>query len=79
MERRVGTSASIQQKDRRLLPVCRFSLGFVTDSAEPFTADDLDAVVEAMWTYLPWEPNTIKLTPTNISLNGSALTVLPGG
>lgn len=40
----------------------RFSLGLVTDSAEPFTADELDAVVEAIWTSLPWEPNTIKLT-----------------
>ncbi|MFE6996012.1 hypothetical protein ACFVAE_08665 [Microbacterium sp. NPDC057659] len=40
----------------------RFSLGLVTDSAEPFTPEELDAVVEAIWKSLPWEPNTIKLT-----------------
>lgn len=40
----------------------RFSLGLVTESGEPFTAEELDAVVEAIWTSLPWEPNTIKLT-----------------
>lgn len=40
----------------------RFSLGLVADSGQPFTAEELDAVVEAIWTTLPWEPNTIKLT-----------------
>ncbi|WP_193597773.1 hypothetical protein [Microbacterium sp. YJN-G] len=37
-------------------------LSLVTDSAEPFTADELDAVVEAVWRTLPWEPNAIVLT-----------------
>lgn len=36
--------------------------GLVTDSAEPFTADELDAVVEAVWGALPWEPNAITIT-----------------
>lgn len=40
----------------------RFDLSLVTDSAEPFTADELDAVVETIWQTLPWEPNTIELT-----------------
>lgn len=40
----------------------RIGLRLVTDSAEPFTADDLDAVAEAVWTSLPWEPGTIRLT-----------------
>ena len=40
----------------------RLSLGLETESAEPFTAEELDAVVEAIWTALPWEPNTIKVT-----------------
>ncbi|WP_217181715.1 hypothetical protein [Streptomyces sp. AC495_CC817] len=40
----------------------RLSLGLEADSAEPFTADELDAVVEAVWGSLPWEPNTIKIT-----------------
>ncbi|MFE6735297.1 hypothetical protein [Microbacterium sp. NPDC057650] len=39
----------------------RLSVGFVTDSAEPFTSDELDAVVETIWQTLPWEPNTIEL------------------
>lgn len=40
----------------------RLSFGLTTDSAEPFTADELDAVVEAVWDALPWEPNTIEIT-----------------
>lgn len=36
--------------------------GLVADSAEPFTADELDAVVEAVWGALPWEPNAITIT-----------------
>ena len=36
--------------------------GLVTDSAEPFTADELDALVEAVWGALPWEPNAITIT-----------------
>ena len=40
----------------------RISLGLEVDSAEPLTADELDAVVEAIWRALPWEPNTIKIT-----------------
>lgn len=40
----------------------RFGLGLICDSGEPFTAEELDAVVEAIWRTLPWEPNTIKLT-----------------
>lgn len=39
----------------------RLSFGLTTDSAEPFTADELDAVVEAVWDALPWEPNTIDI------------------
>ncbi|GAA2987089.1 hypothetical protein JOD63_002181 [Microbacterium terrae] len=37
------------------------ALSLVTDSAEPFTAEELDAVVETVWRTLPWEPNTIEL------------------
>lgn len=40
----------------------RFSLSLETDSAEPLTSDELDAVVEAIWRSLPTEPNTIELT-----------------
>ncbi|MFF3025995.1 hypothetical protein [Microbacterium sp. NPDC057944] len=40
----------------------RLSLGLEVDTAEPLTADELDAVVEAIWGALPWEPNTIKIT-----------------
>lgn len=36
--------------------------GLVADSAEPFTTDELDAVVEAVWGALPWEPNAITIT-----------------
>jgi len=39
----------------------RLSVGLVTDSAEPFTSDELDAVIEAIWQSLPWEPGTINL------------------
>lgn len=37
-------------------------LGLVADSAEPFTADELDAVVKAIWIALPWEPNALTIT-----------------
>ena len=40
----------------------RISLSLVTDSAEPLTSVELDAVVEAIWRALPREPNTIELT-----------------
>ena len=40
----------------------RISLRLEVASAEPLTADELDAVVEAVWGALPWEPNTIKIT-----------------
>lgn len=40
----------------------RLELSLVSDSAEPFTAKELDAVVEAIWRALPWEPNTIDIT-----------------
>jgi len=40
----------------------RLSLGLVTDSATPFTDEELDAVVETIWETLPWEPNTIMIT-----------------
>ena len=40
----------------------RISLRLEVDTAEPLTADELDAVVEAIWRALPWEPNTIKIT-----------------
>lgn len=36
-------------------------LTLLTDSAEPFTSDDLDAVVKTIWVSLPWEPNAIML------------------
>lgn len=39
----------------------RIGLRLVTDSAEPFTPEDLDAVAEAVWESLPWEPGTIRL------------------
>lgn len=38
-----------------------FELTLVVGSAEPFTAEELDAVVEAIWRALPWEPNTVQL------------------
>lgn len=40
----------------------RISIGLDVDSAEPFTADELDAVVEAIWRAVPWEPNVIVIT-----------------
>lgn len=40
----------------------RISLRLEVDSGEPLTASELDAVVEAIWRALPWEPNTIKIT-----------------
>ena len=39
----------------------RISLRLEVDSAEPLTAEELDAVVEAIWRAVPWEPNTIKI------------------
>lgn len=39
----------------------RLSVGLVTDAAEPFTAAELDAVVETIWRTLPWEPGTIEV------------------
>ncbi|WP_405373037.1 MULTISPECIES: hypothetical protein [unclassified Microbacterium] len=39
----------------------RIDLTLMVDSAEPLTADELDAVAEAIWRALPWEPNTIAL------------------
>ncbi len=30
-------------------------------SPEPLTATELDAVVQAIWSEIPWEPNTIQL------------------
>jgi hypothetical protein len=40
----------------------RISLRLEVDTAEPLTADELDAVVEAIWRAVPWEPNTIDIT-----------------
>lgn len=40
----------------------RISLGLEVTSAEPLSAGELDAVVEAIWNALPWEPNTIRIT-----------------
>lgn len=40
----------------------RLDASLVTDSTEPLTSDELDAVVDAIWRTLPWEPNTISLT-----------------
>jgi hypothetical protein len=51
----------------------RLSLGLVASSAEPFTASELDAVVEAIWRALPWEPNTIKITASAESAQGEAV------
>lgn len=39
----------------------RVQLTLMTDVAEPFTAAELDAVAEAIWRTLPWEPNAIDL------------------
>ena len=39
----------------------RISLRLEVDSGEPLNADELDAVVEAIWGALPWEPNTIDI------------------
>ncbi|WP_413354253.1 hypothetical protein [Microbacterium sp. 1P06AB] len=39
----------------------RFSATLMVDSAEPFTADELDAAAQAIWRTLPWEPNAIAL------------------
>ncbi|MDR2996813.1 MAG: hypothetical protein LBU78_01705 [Microbacterium sp.] len=48
----------------------RISVGLVTDSAEPFTSDELDAVVKTIWQTLPWEPNTIKLVAGTTTAEG---------
>lgn len=39
----------------------RLDLTLRTDSSEPFSPEDLDAVAEAVWQALPWEPNAIAL------------------
>ncbi|MFJ6679770.1 hypothetical protein ACIQLK_11720 [Microbacterium sp. NPDC091382] len=39
----------------------RLSATLMLDSAEPFTAEELDAVAHAIWRALPWEPNAIAL------------------
>lgn len=49
----------------------RLQLTLMTDAAEPFTADELDAVVEAIWRSLPWEPNAIDLV-AGVETSGSA-------
>lgn len=55
--------AAVRDLDRHLNGFAyALDLSLVTDSAEPFTAEELDAVVEAIWGALPWEPNTISIT-----------------
>jgi hypothetical protein len=39
----------------------RLSLTLRLKSGEPMTANELDAVAEAIWTALPWEPNAIVI------------------
>ncbi len=39
----------------------RLSATLMLASPEPFTADELDAVAQAIWRTLPWEPNAIAL------------------
>lgn len=48
----------------------RLSIGVVTDSPAPFTSDELDALVEAVWRALPWEPNTIKVVAGTSAAEG---------
>lgn len=57
---RVVTVRDLRHSSNGLGQALRF--GIVTDSAEPFTADELDAVVKAVWGALPWEPSTIRIT-----------------
>jgi len=57
------------------------------DSAEPFTADELDAAAQAIWRTLPWEPNAIALVagaegtdgPTPVDLRSAAADLEPMG
>lgn len=39
----------------------QITVGLESNSNEPFTADELDAVVKAIWSTAPWEINTITL------------------
>ncbi|WP_141677815.1 hypothetical protein [Microbacterium oleivorans] len=65
----------------------RFSATLMLDSAEPFTADELDAAAQAIWRTLPWEPNAIALVagaegtdgPTPVDLRSAAADLEPMG
>jgi len=37
-------------------------LSLVTATPDPFTPEELDAVVKAIWTHLPSKPNTLQIT-----------------
>jgi hypothetical protein len=56
-----------------------------TDSAQPMTAEQLDSVVRAIWTGLPWEPNGLSLTAgpedsdSAIDLRSAAAQLAPMG
>lgn len=49
----------------------RLSAALVTDSPEPLTAEELDAVIEAIWRSLPWEPSRIALNAGSRGSDGS--------
>ncbi|QEW01843.1 hypothetical protein [Microbacterium lushaniae] len=49
----------------------RLELTVLTDVAEPFSAEELDAVAEAIWQALPWEPNAIDLVAGVESAGGA--------
>lgn len=63
----------------------RLSLGMESDSAEPFTVEELDALLEAIWTALPWEPNTVSVVvgadspegPVGVDLRTAAADLAP--
>ena len=49
----------------------RLELTLLTDVTEPFSAEELDAVTEAIWQALPWEPNAIDLVAGVESTGGT--------
>jgi hypothetical protein len=65
----------------------RFEATLIVDSADPLSADELDAAVEAIWLSLPWEPNAISLVagvdgadgPEPVDLRAAAAELPPMG
>lgn len=49
----------------------QFKLRLNVDSTEPFTDEEVDALVEAIWVSLPWEPNAIAITAGADTAQGS--------